>query len=245
MKNVILLLTNKNSETVYEQYEKLKRELSEEKYDVFILFHSSGDVPCEISTKNNFVFTDKILIEEGFIPIANSLLPGSNHFPVLKFREIHPMYEFYWVIEDDVRFTGNWQDFFGACDKHDLDFLAAHMKNVPENRSWFWKNFIFSPFEKLVDEEKVYSFNPVYRLKNSASEFISEMLRKGWKGHHEILIPTLLKKSGMKIADFSGNGKYTLPDLRNKFYDSVSHEWEVKYDTMHPDLIYHPVKDFK
>lgn len=41
--------------------------------------------------------------------------------------------------------------------------------------------------------------------------------RKNW-GHHEVLIPTVLKHWGFSILDFGGNGEFVLPQFEERFY---------------------------
>lgn len=55
--------------------------------------------------ENLFVFTSDVLNELGYTPIEKGkLVPGSNHFPLLKFFKENQCYDYYWLVEDDVRF---------------------------------------------------------------------------------------------------------------------------------------------
>lgn len=79
--------------------------------DVFFAYHQHEDrLPNALEELNTFSFTNSILHELGYSPIEERLLPGSNHFPLLKFYREHPDYDYYWMVEDDVRFSGDWND---------------------------------------------------------------------------------------------------------------------------------------
>jgi len=74
------------------------------------LYHQKGsEVSDKLLKLNNYIFTDDILYDLNYLPISNSLMPGSNHFPLLKFFTDNPQFDFYWYIESDVVFNGDWE----------------------------------------------------------------------------------------------------------------------------------------
>ena len=52
------------------------------------------------------------------------------------------------------------------------------------------------------------SFNPIFRISFDSLKHIDEMHSNGWKGHNEVLIPTLLHRKGFKIKDLDNNGNF-------------------------------------
>ena len=251
MKNVILLLTKSSSQVIINQYNKLKTELNPEKYDIFILYHDKiNNIPNIIKNENYFSFNNNILQELNFKPIGKFLLPGSNHFPLFKFKKIHSEYKYYWVIEDDVRFNGNWNTFFSKFEYFNCDFLSSDIRNYIDDSSWCYFNSLSHPIKKIEDKNKIASFNPIYRISNNSIDYLSDMFLDGWSGHHEVSISTLLNYGGFHIADFGGNGKYTPDEFKNKNYninDSKTHIYRPIFTDLGniTDVIYHPVKNFK
>ena len=258
MKNVILLLTNKVSCEVINEYYKLS-ELNADKYDVFLLYHSNGIIPDEIKKLNYFSFTDSIITDLGFYPVGDGLIPGSLHFPIFEFYKHYSDYDNYWFIEDDVKFNGNWSYFFNNVDKIECDLLSTDVRDIykPEHYfaysekskmiiPWFWFNSLVHPTKVFKNHEKIVSFNPIYRLSNNAIKYLFDELRDGWKGHNEILLASLLKIGGYKIVDFGGIGEYVYKDNIGLFYNKETHRYLPIYEEAGDieNFIYHPVKKF-
>jgi len=107
-----LLLTNKTSLPLIQKYREIF-EATQDIGDTVLLYHLDKGEP-NVKTKgiNYFTFTDEILSSLHYFPLGFTLVPGSNHFPLLKFYLSHPNYEYYWCIEDDVDYSGDWGAFF-------------------------------------------------------------------------------------------------------------------------------------
>lgn len=252
----ILLITDKDSPVILKQYTSLV-EATSINSDVFIAYHQKDNSISSYNEKSNlFIFTDNILSELGYNPLCESLLPGSNHFPLLKFYKENPNYEYYWVIEDDVRFNGDWKLWFNTFLTLTGDFFTCHICHWEEEQEWQWW-LLVHPYNRVPHYKRIRSFNPIYRISNNALQHINMMLLDGWIGHHEVLIPTLLKLGGYHIYDFGGNSKYVLPDLTDRFYTSTkpntkgflncgTMRYRPVFDAIgpEPNKLYHPVKDF-
>ena len=253
--SAILLLTDKHSDMVKIQYLTLKR-ASKNRADLFIAYHQKEEsVPPLIKNASNFVFTDEILTELAYKPIRQSLIPGSNHFPLLKFYLQNPFYEYYWVIEDDVRFNGDWDFFFETVFSLKNDFISCYVNTWNSEPLWPWWN-IWHPSKIIPLESRLKSFNPIYRISNLALNFMHRSLSDNWYGHHEVILPTLLNDGGFKIADFGGEGPYVPEGFTNRLYinQGITEEGYYCEGTMRyrpifstqgnePDKLYHPVKD--
>lgn len=127
MKQAVLYLTTKSNEWTLSSFHALEQSL-QGKADVYFAYHQQGDVlPVSLQNiENLFVFTSDVLKELGYTPIERGkLVPGSNHFPLLKFYKENQGYDYYWLVEDDVRFSGEWKDFFGSFASCTSDFLSS------------------------------------------------------------------------------------------------------------------------
>lgn len=105
MKQAVLYLTTKSNEWILSSFHALEQSL-QGKADVYFAYHQQGDVlPVSLQNiENLFVFTSDVLKELGYTPIERGrLMPGSNHFPLLKFYKENQGYDYYWLVEDDVR----------------------------------------------------------------------------------------------------------------------------------------------
>lgn len=257
---IFILLTNKSSETVIKEYQKIKKS-SEGLGDSYIMYHrkAEDDIPQEIKCVEHYVFGDDILKDLNYIPIYDKLLPGSNHFPLLEFYLNNPRYDYYWYIEDDVKYNGNWKEIFCFFSEsaYQPDFLSCHIRTYSESPDWYWWDTINHPHRYIPLFCRLRSFNPIFRISNSALNYINHALLDRWVGHHEVLLPSLLYLEGFRITDFGGTGPFVIPSLKNKFYvdDVFDTTGKLKTGTMRyrplileeeykENKLYHPVKNF-
>ena len=147
----------------------------------------------------------------------SKLIPGSMHLPLIQFARAN-QFDYYWFIEYDVRFTGDWQALFQHFEQSDADFIASHIMRYSNLPSWFWWKSLSHPKEGITNAEKLRSYNPIYRISWRALQHIDRMQKKGWVGHNEVLIPTLLHHAGFKLRDFGGIGEFVETADYNRFY---------------------------
>jgi hypothetical protein len=177
------------------------------------------------------------------------------HFYILDFFLSHPEYDYYWIIESDVRYTGEWGTLLNSFGAFDHDLITSHIRRIAEEPDMYWYNYFQHPSKTIDRANYVRSFNVIYRISNRALSFIHSAQQDGWQGHQEVLIPTLLDHGGYTLLDFGGDGTFTLPHLRNRFYTSGSTRDGVEnpFCTMRwrpsrsragifRNKIYHPVK---
>lgn len=247
MKQVVLYLTNKSNEWTLSAFYALEQSL-QGMADVYFAYHQQGDVlPVSLhSVDNLFVFTSDVLNELGYTPIEKGkLVPGSNHFPLLKFYKENLGYDYYWLVEDDVRFSGEWKVFFDSFASSTSDFLSSVIETKAENSDWYWWNCLKTGNETIAEDKLLRAFNPIYRLSCQALSCIDAHLRKGWMGHHEVLLPTLLYNKGFLLEDFGGEGSFVRLENKSKFYDDTSMCIAPVLPDDRKNYLFHPVKEEK
>ena len=247
MKQAVLYLTNKSNEWTLSAFHALEQSL-QGMADVYFAYHQQGDVlPVSLQNiENLFVFTSDVLKELGYTPIERGrLMPGSNHFPLLKFYKENQGYDYYWLVEDDVRFSGEWKDFFGSFASCTSDFLSSVIETKAENPTWYWWTSLKTGNEVIAEEKLLKSFNPIYRLSSQALVCIDAHLRIGWMGHYEVLLPTLLYNKGFFLEDFGGEGTFVRPENNAKFYDDTSMRIAPVLPDDRKNYLFHPVKEEK
>lgn len=242
-KQAILILTNGVSKDVIKSYGKL-REATAKFADVFLLLHVKGDTPSANTEGVKIeTFTNEVLTGLGYTPIRQTLVPGSNHFPVLQFFLKHPGYKYYWCIEDDVVFSGSWNVFFENISQGlDYDFITSHIRKYSDLGEWRWWRTLNGPDGKPPREDLVCSFNPIYRISAKALEYIDKALKAGHKGHHEVLLPSLLHAAGFTMADFGTKDNNLTPSL--SYCTLTSMRWKPVFflPGWLKNKLYHPVK---
>jgi hypothetical protein len=181
-------------------------------------------------------------------------LSGRTQLPLLSFFHDHPQYRYYWLIEYDVRFSGDWGRFFREFLDDPADFITCHIRHYSEEPDWpSWA--LDHPQKEIPLASRLRSFNPIYRISHAALLFLDGALQDGWCGHQETLIPTLLHHQGLRLADLGGNGPFSPAWRRHRLYvDSCPNPRGVlQTGTMRfrpsfwrpgpgKGLLYHPVK---
>lgn len=185
----------------------------------------------------------------------SNITPGCVHFPLIQYAHAHP-FEYYWLIEHDVRFTGNWSLLFDYFESADDDLIGTHIeRHTTLSSQWYWWSSLTHPTKKIPDTQKLRCFMPIYRISLRALLYIERMHKQGWVGHMELLIPTLLAQGGFKLRDFGGVGEFVGPADRNRFY--LDYGWDqetmqkgtMRWQPPHyfvwykpNNKLYHPVK---
>lgn len=190
--------------------------------DVFLLFHNENEIIQFPTGMNVCMFTVDTLNSLEYEPIDETIIPGSNHFALLWFYTSHPKYNYYWNIEYDVEYTGKWADFFEYFQNIKADFLSTHIEKYAENIEGLWWNTYQSITMDIPLENRIRSFNPIYRISENALLVLHQTLKEGNIGHHEVLIPSVLYHSNFKILDFDGKGEFSLPENKERFYLSTA-----------------------
>ncbi len=235
MKQAILLLTNRTDGAICDRYNKLESEYGQ-KADVFLLFDNSSSINDQELKHFARIYTFGVqaLIDEGYTALESGFL-GNCHYPLLKFHKDYPEYDYCWLVEDDVVFSGDWSFFFDCFIKDSSDLLAAKIRNYAEDPYWYWWSSVKTPEGmRLLDNELYASFNPIYRLSARAIECLEEEMRNSWRGHFEALVPTIIVKHGFSMHDIGEKGLYA----------DDTHTWmPLLVQSMKPNMIYHPVKE--
>lgn len=251
---VILFVTHRLSDTILDRFNVLKNQ-TDSFADVVLLYQKEENTGIDIPQDINwYTFNVESLNELDYNPICETIIPGSNHFALLRFYRDHPAYHYYWNIEYDVCFSGKWSRFFNEFSSGDADFLSSHLKRYADYPDWMWWDTMDTQLLSIPKSEYIKSFNPIYRISNKALALLDSMLANGLKGHHEVLIPTLLHYYHLKLVDFGGNGEFVMPGYEDRFYLSLPGKESIYVGgTMSyrpvlnspgdiPDKLYHPVK---
>ena len=253
-KNIYLFSCYDLNHWLIKRFNKIQAAIKQQD-TAMILFHRINEIlPDRIRSLPHVVFSYDDLSILGYPMFKDTLLPGSTHFPLINFYRNNPDYTYYWFIEHDVSYTGDWSVFFDYWGARDADFLTGHIREYASEPDWYWWG-LHHPDETIPLEKRLRSFNVIYRLSNRAVAFIDEVHRKNWHGHEEELLPTLLHNSGFSLRDFGGVGKFVHSGERNRFYIDAPDDREglLKKGTLRwrpvftwpgwrKNKLYHPVK---
>lgn len=145
---------------------------------------------------------------------------GHTDLIALHFFRAHPEFAYYWFIEYDVRFSGEWQDFFSAFEQSDADFLSTSIRRASHDPNWMHWPTLHPPegTHQPPMDEMLCSFMPIFRISHRGFQVIDQAYREGWTGHCEASWPTILYRAGCRLEDIGGDGEFVRPENRNRFY---------------------------
>lgn len=249
----ILFVTHFFNEEIECQINKLRIE-AEEFASVYVVYQADKvelKLPKEVK---QHTFTIDTLNKLGYKSWGCTIMDGNFHFVLLDFYRKHPDFNYYWLVEYDVRFNGNWKTFFSFFQDKEEDFLSAHMETKEDKPDWNrWHEIELENIpQNCITLLK--SFNPICRFSNRAFALLHSRCLLGDRGHNELLMPTLFMYFKLKIADFGGTGRYIYEEFPNLFYrydpeddeeNKCTHRYDPKhsYSTMkYSNMIYHPIK---
>ena len=250
----ILFFSHVFTPTAVGHLEKLKRESAD--FGTFFVYADiSGQNPRHSSA--DVVRFDFDAIRKDYPNVlGRTLVPGNCHLTLLDFFKRYPDFDYYWVVEYDVMFTGDWRTFFAAFADRDADFLACHLRRREEEPEFCFWSTIQAPAGVPPPKSFVRAFCPIQRVSRRSLELLQVKAREGWVGHFEGLVPTLLHNHGFSLADIGGDGAFVPPGFRNRFYTSFSwkdgrlrHFGSMRYRPLRystrltsGNTLYHPVK---
>lgn len=188
MKNAVLFVTHKIDDSIITNYSKLVNELDSNVYDVILC------TPDNINTdsyNNVYKYDNSNVVRSGFV---------NPSYILETFYIEHNNYDYYYIIEYDVRYIGNYNDLFLNFDTNDSDLLAAYI-NINKGKgywSWWFKQYELS-LKILGTDVLLKSCLSFARLSNKMLDIICSYPIERNDIIYEIYWPTIAYKHGLKI----------------------------------------------
>ncbi|SFU47048.1 hypothetical protein [Pseudoduganella namucuonensis] len=182
------------------------------------------------------------------------LIPGNCDLVPVLFRKAVPHYGEYWMMEDDVEYSGDAHALFAGLDGRGGDLLAAHLAHGYD--AWTYSSMLRAPGAGVAPADSWLVFLTFFRVSGAALDTIDRYYREGWSGHSENMWATILKHAGMRVVDIGGDGEYVADEDRNRRYYGLPNDGFQKngsFGTMNirlragrrKDVLWHPIKPFK
>lgn len=184
---------------------------------------------------------------------------SSADLAILRFFRDRPDFEYYWIIEFDVRYTGDWRTIFRDLARSDADLLCAHVRTFEQGSDWMHWGSFSTGGAALNREDLLRGFLPFCRVSNKLMRAIDDRCQRGWTGHYEALWPTICKAIGGRIEEIGGVGPAVPAERVGKYYHSAEPmaglflsnfcawpAFKASNDFMAvspPDMLWHPVKE--
>lgn len=240
-KTAILFLTDSGEPAAKKMYNKLKQEVITA--DVYKIVTEKSAFEPAIDT----VFYEHNYHKQlGYTPLnEHKIIPGCTYFAILYFKTLYQEYDYYWLIEDDVWFNGNWNEFFGKFKSNNADLISSYFTTYSEFPNWYWWEALTTQ-EVIPNEYKMRTFYPICRFSSKALQHLDEKLRMGNYGHGEVLVPTLLYLNGMSFYDLAYDQKLMIPSTDKAVGDHNNGSFRYRPVINRAEIIgeylFHPVK---
>lgn len=143
----------------------------------------------------------------------------------MKFFLDRPGYNYYWIVEYDVRFSGKWPELLADLSSSRADLLCTTMQSWNENPNWAHWQTLAGGGEAVPMERRVKGFMPFCRLSPALLQACDARYRSGWSGHYEVIWPTVASLAGLRLEDIGGDGSFTPPKRRGRYYRNTPSEW--------------------
>jgi hypothetical protein len=178
------------------------------------------------------------------------LIPGNSDLVTLLFRRLNPQYSQYWLVEDDVEYSGDLAQLFSDLNRKPGDLLATHLARGYEG--WAYASHLVTP-QNIQPDDSWLIFLPIFRITAQALDTIEMYYQGGWSGHNENTWATILKLAGLQIVDIGGDGEFVAEEDRNRFYYGLPNQGYDKlgsFGTMQirlfkgrrKNVLWHPIK---
>jgi hypothetical protein len=238
------------------------RECGAHGYDVKLFYdNSKNDFPYrKFKDEREYALFTRAEIEQAYsmVPLwkgNRNPFYGNLLFPILSFAADRP-YDFIWRIEYDVRFSGQWVDFFDAFASSPADLLGTTLGTFKRTPSWnLWQTAAFNGVP-VPPDQLIRGFYPMVRLSKQACQVLETAYRQGWQGHFEVILASILKQRHCLIEDIGGDGEFVSTANKGRYYTNTPQNndlypgtfvWKTpdicKHDVFDKsDHLYHPIK---
>jgi len=197
------------NKSALKELERIRSSIDPSKFDLFYSYDNTRNDLRAPSGVKVHTFTQNGIAARYTAGVKKIYLWKNTELSTIDFCLSHPEYSHYWVIDHDVRFTGDWNVFLNSFTNDDADLLATYVSRYGERKWhvdveedwWAWSDTNL----ELENREKTRAFFAVYRFSKRALEFLDEQYRSGVQGFCEMIIPTSLERGGFKIKDIGSN----------------------------------------
>jgi hypothetical protein len=261
-REVVLYYSHVGGPSVRREVARLRSELGDE-YDVIVIGYCRqphalaglGLVPTRAYSAADL---SALPYREKLRRFTGESYLGYADLVPLRFFQEQPDCRWYWLIENDLRFCGNWAELFRELSASDADLLGTTVQSYADNPGWAFWDSLRTGGAEVPPERRVKSFVPLGRFSRRLFEACDARYRCGWSGHSEVLWATIASEAGFRIEDIGGSGRFTPPARRGRFYYNNANDWSMFPGTCvyrpcfaerdlerFPGWLWHPVKSYE
>jgi len=202
MKNtVILFCCHFWSEEIENEFFRLK-ECCDKEFDVVLSYDCTRTPAPFPGDDSRHLFTLDRIKKMGYNFKTDEGIWHHVEYPIIDYYLQKPQYDFYWRIEYDVKFGGDWGLFFRHFADNKADLLGTYIKTYKEDPEWRWWRAMNCEINR---NDLRGMFFAVTRFSREALDLLQRKYQSGMSGYCEVVVPTLLNMGNMKIEDIGKN----------------------------------------
>jgi hypothetical protein len=251
---VILFRCYEKSKTTIRHFNKLFNEMP----NVVVLYDCTGKMKWKEPyvfnfDYNDYAFSDYLVLSDEQIETYKDLFPQAltptqkriwynSEYPVMFFYNSCPHYKYYWSVEYDTVYNGDWFEFFKYFIKVKSDLLGTWTNKHPDNTyyPWWWDMYSI----KIADEKKLSYFGCLQRYSNKLLENVNIELLNGFHSFCEQTIPTICNLYDLKHNTINEFGReffnpFTLQGATQEGRENLT---ETIKKEQYKNMLFHPIK---
>lgn len=166
----------------------------------------------------------------------NSGFPDLCYLPSMLDKRLS-RYDYLWMIECDLDYSGNWRDFFESVMESQADLLTTTIQTRDQCPAWYHWSWFTAPPE-VPAENHVRCFAPIARFsRRMLNQYVHAVSDQRWSGHTEALYGTIARHAGLVIEDLGGTGSFCPTQRRGQHYFNTPDDPDLSPGT----LVYRPL----
>jgi hypothetical protein len=241
MKELIVLLTH----VWGNQLDELYNDLSSCKHTIILADKNSKHIHKYPKNNSNLIFFDgNDKSYNQFHHISNNHLFFNIFNPLFQIMDTLRGYDRFWIVESDVRYNGDWNDFFNRMDNENCDLMLSWYNSYKNAPYYFWwpnnaHNYEIQNYSNNIANKSLLNTPKETWRKglfciSRISLPLMEVLYKempNYNEYFECLVPTIANNYG-----------YTIKNLNKRNILSYEYTWTPKNGYVEDNKIHHACK---
>jgi len=217
---------------IISQFEKIYNQVGDQ-YDIFVMTDASRiKFPCrfgrivENTPSVPIIYVDYTELYRKYYITKKmqrrTVMYHSEHLPFVEFAKHLPDYAGFWRVEYDVHYEGDWSDILEDLSGRGDDLITASLLDHPDCRH-YWNHW-FKARTPVKVEDLVRAHHALMYMSTELCLNIGELSGDDpnqYRGHYEVLVPSIAAHNAYSISDIGGYSKYTPKDRWGKYYQNL------------------------
>lgn len=240
-RTAVVMVTHLWSESIAARFGRMRREVADA-FDCHLLLQDDHG-PVRQSWQAHLAATDSVHCLQLFDPeaarselglpwLATGMIPGCAHYVWTAFSRGRP-HEHYWIVEGDVDYSGHWRELLEHIEPERAALVAPHVRTPEQDPRWMWWPSVRGPAPEIDAAQlrriALKAFLPVCRVSAKALELVHAAQLRGWRGHAEALLPTLLNHFGERVVDLRAVADCHEGDLQDPYPQDLARQSTIRY----------------